>query len=216
MPVLFKKSKELEHNIDNYLDQVIQGGLLFKEGIRYYLSDELPEFEVRLQDIDELESDADDGRRIIENMLYEHTLLPESRGDILGIIENTDEVLNVTARTLMQFSVEKPEFPVSYHKRILDLTEVSVSAIEEIVAAIRAYFRDVSRVRDDIKKVMFYEKEADKIADAIKREIFNSGESKDLGWKLHMRDFVVNIEGISDTAEQVGDRLSIAAIKRSI
>ncbi len=216
MPILFKKSKELESNIENYLDQIIQGGLLFKEGIRYYLSGDLPEFEERLDDIDELESDADDGRRVIENMLYEHTLLPESRGDILGIIENTDEVLNVTARTLMQFSVECPDFPQPLHKRILDLTEVSVSATGELVAAIRAYFRDVSRVRDDITKVMFYEKEADKIADSIKRAVFQSSEIPELSKKIHIRDFIANIENISDTAEQVIDRLSIAAIKRTV
>jgi len=216
MPILFKKSKELENKIDNYLDQVVQGGLLFREGVKYYLSEEFETFEERLNRIDALESDADEGRREIENMLYEHTLLPDARGDVLGIIENTDEVLNVTAETLTQFSVEQPGFPEEYHKRILDLSEVSISSLDQLVAAIRAYFRDVSRVRDDINKALFYEKEADKIADSIKRQIFQSETITDFSRKLHLRDCVTNIENISDTAEVVCDRLSIAAIKRSV
>lgn len=216
MPILFKKSKELETNIDDYLDYVIRGGLLFKEGIRYFLKEEAETFQDYINQLDSMESDADKLRREIENKLYEYTLIPEQRGDVLGIIENTDEVINVTAESLMQFSVEQPIFPEEYHDQIRDLVEVSVSASDALVAAIRAYFRDVKSVRDSINKVLFYEKEADKIADKIKRAIFQSEEIPDIGSKMHIRDFIVKIEGISDTAEVVCDRLSIAAIKLSV
>ncbi|MCF7804433.1 MAG: DUF47 family protein [Candidatus Marinimicrobia bacterium] len=216
MPILFKKSKQLESGIESYLDFVIRGGLLFKEGIKYYLTEDRKAFQEHLDDLDDLESEADTLRRDIENMLYEHTLIPEHRGDVLGIIENTDEVINVTAESLMQFSVEQPSFPEKYHQQIRNLADASVSASDEIVSAIRAYFKEVSRVRDSINKVLFYEKEADKIADKIKRAIFQSDEIPELAEKMHIRDFIVKIEGISDTAEVVSDRLGIAAIKLSI
>lgn len=216
MPVLFRKTREMESRIDDYLDLVIRGGLLFKEGLKYYLSGEMEAFEERLSSIDSLESEADELRREIENRLYTQTLIPESRGDVLGIIENTDAVLNVAAETLMMFSVESPQFPRELHQMIQDLGEVSVTCIEELIATIRSYFRDVERVRDGTNRVLFFEKEVDTIADRIKRKIFHDDTIGDLSLKMHLRDCVEDIENISDTAEEVSDRLSIAAIKRSV
>lgn len=217
MPLLFRKTQEMETMIDEYLDRVVQGGLLFKEGLRYYLDGDLAAFEDRLADIDALESESDTIRRRIESQLYTQTLIPESRGDVLGIIEHTDEVLNITAETLMVLSVESPEIPEALRQMIRELGEVSVTCLDELITTIRAYFRDVERVRDGTTRVLFYEKEADKIADRIKRKIFKDDSiTGDLSRKLHLRDCVANIENISDTAEEVSDRLSIAAIKRTM
>ncbi len=206
----------MEAKIDDYLDLVVQGGLLFQEGIRYYLANDQEAFEDRLRSLDSLESEADELRRDIENRLYVQTLIPESRGDVLGIIENTDAVLNVSAETLSQLSVERPQIPVDLHDKIMDLVHVSVQAINELINAIHSYFREVDRVRNGTNRVLFYEKEADKIADRIKRIIFQDDGISDLSLKMHLRDCVTLIENISDTAEEVSDRLAIAAIKRSV
>ncbi len=94
MRVLLKKTKELEAQIDEYLDCVIRGALLLKQGVKYYLEGITDEFENRLQDLTHIESRGDELRRMIESKLYEHTLIPESRGDVLGLLESTDTVLN--------------------------------------------------------------------------------------------------------------------------
>ncbi len=216
MPVLFRKTKEMESKIDDYLDLVVRGGLFFKEGVRYYLSSDLEAFEDRLKSIDAVESEADELRREIKNDLYAQTLIPESRGDVLGIIENTDAVLNVAKKTLMMLSVETPKFPGRYHQMIRNLAEVSGTCIDELIATIRSYFRNVEQVRDGTNRVLFFEKEVDDIANRIKRQIFQDEAIADLSLKMHLRDCVEDIEHISDTAEEVGDRLSIAAIKRSV
>ena len=213
MALFFKKTKELENLIDEYLDNVIHGGLLFKQGIKYYIEDMTDDFEKRMKDLDELESHADKIRRKIINNLYIHTLIPEARGDVLGIIESTDKVLNVTAETLKQFYVEIPDILPDLHKLYLDLTDASIAALESLVAAIRSYFRDLTSVRDHINKVLFYEKEADKIGDKIKWKIFR--KDIHLSQKIHMRYFALHIQNISDNAEDVTDRLSIATIKRT-
>ena len=213
MALFFKKTKELEGKIEEYLDCVVQGGLLFKQGIKYYLEGMQDEFEKRMKDLDELESRADRIRREIINELYLYTLIPEARGDVLGIIESTDNVLNVTAETLKQFYVEIPDILPDLHKLYLDLADASIAALESLVAAIRSYFRDITSVRDHINKVLFYEKEADKIGDKIKWNIFR--KDIHLSQKIHMRHFALHIENISDNAEDVTDRLSIATIKRS-
>ena len=214
MAVLFKKIKNLEAQIDNYLDMVVKGGFLFKQGIKYFLEEQTEEFESRLVSIDTTESDADNLRRKIEKRLYTETLIPESRGDVLGLLEACDKVLNKTAETLHQFSVEVPFILPEVKSYYLELTDISVSALEEMVAAVRSYFTDINQVRDHINKVQLYESESDKIAEKIKRIVFRSDIR--LSQKMHMRYFALHIESIADEAEDVCDRLSIAAVKRFI
>ncbi len=212
MALLFKKTKLLEAQIDEYLDCVVRGALLFRQGVKYYLENSMDDFEERLNDLDSLESHGDQLRRQIETSLYEHTLIPESRGDVLGLLESTDAVLNTMNETLMQFSVEIPELIPELHQMYIELAEVSTAAVEAMVLAIRAYFRDLNAVRDHINKVQFYENESDKIARKIKRIVFR--KDLRLSHKIHMRYFAYHIENIADEAEDVTDRLAIATIKR--
>ena len=214
MPSFFKKTKSLEHEIDHFLDLIVQGSLFFIHGIEAYLSNKENEFERHLKSLSETESKADELRRTIESKLYIHTLIPESRGDVLGLMESSDKVLNLLAQTLSEFSVESPEFIPEVQSMYLDLAKVSCLSVEHMVAAIRAYFRDLAAVRDSIAKSIFYEKEADRIAEALKRVIFKTDLR--LSHKFHHRYFALHIESISDKAENVCDRLAIAAIKRDM
>lgn len=212
MAVLFKKTRELEAQIDDYLDTVDRGIMIFEQGLKFYLESRKEEFEDRLQDLRSLESKGDSLRREIENKMYIHTLIPESRGDVLGLLESTDKVLNRTASTLLNFSIETPEIPGELHQLYLDLSRAAGSAAENMIKAIRTYFRDMGAVRDFINKALFYEKENDKIAEKIKRNIFQ--RDIDLSQKVQLRVFAHHIELIADEAEDVCDRLAIATVKR--
>ncbi len=214
MTMIFKKIKSLEKQIDNYLDLVVKGGFLFKQGVKYYMESEKEEFQQRLDSLNETESDGDNLRRDIETRLYTETLIPESRGDVLGLLEACDRVLNLTAETLNQFYVEEPFILPELKNKYIELAEISISSLEEMVAAVRAYFTDVGAVKNYINKVQLYETESDKIATKIKYEVFR--KDVDLCQKMHMRYFALHIENIADEAEDVCDRLSIAVIKRSL
>lgn len=212
MAILLKKIKRLELQIENYLDLVVKGGFLFKQGVKYYLEEQTEEFENRMESIDITESDADHLRRKIETKLYLETLIPESRGDVLGLLESCDKVLNMTAETLLQFSIEIPFILPEVKNYYIELTEASISALEEMVAAVRAYFTDINSVKGHINKVQLFESESDKIAAKLKHIVFRTDIQ--LSQKMHMRYFALHIENIADEAEDVCDRLSIAAIKR--
>ena len=212
MAILFRKTKELESQIEEYLDTVDRGAMIFPQGLKYYFENRMDEFEQRYQDLRNLESNGDLLRREIENKVYTHTLIPDLRGDVLGLLESTDKVLNRMAKTLLNFSIETPDITDKLHKLYLDLAEASSSAAQNMVSAIRTYFRDLKSVRDFINKTLFFEKESDKIAEKIKRIIFQL--DIDLSLKTHMRVFTHHIELIADEAEDVCDRLAIASVKR--
>jgi len=209
----FKKSKILVTQIDEFLDIVSRGSIIFQNGIREYLDGEIDCFENTIAEISKLENRADELRHSIENQLYMNSLIPEFRGDVLGLLENMDTVINAEKKTLTQFSVEMPAIPAEFGKDYLALADVSMNAAEALVTAVRAFFHDFNMVKNYLHKVYFFEKEADKISDRLKRRIFAS--EIDLSRKIHLRYFTLHIETISDHAEDVADRLSISTIKRS-
>lgn len=210
--MFLKKTKKLETQIDEYLDLVIKGGLVFKLGLKCYLEDQMNEFESHLKDLRKIEDTADDFRRNIEIKLYTRTLIPESRGDVLGLLESMDKALNITAETLLEFSVEIPNLMAELKQDFLDISDSSIACLENTVSGIRSYFKNVDAVRDYVTKVQFYKKETNKIAERIKRTVFRT--DKELSYKIHTRYFTFHIERIAEQSEDVCDRLSIAIIKR--
>ncbi len=210
----FAKTKTLESQVDGFLDTIVQGVLALKQAIKAYLEGREDEFAACIKKVSDLESSADETRKHTETALYTYSLIPESRGDVLGLLENLDNVIDRAKAVVQSFEVQKPQIPEEYHPRFLELTDLSIQAVDNVVQAARSYFRDVRAVPDHINKVDFYESEADRIGLALKKLIFDS--ELDLSHKMHLRYFAERIEGISDIAEHVAERLNIAAIKRTI
>ena len=212
---LFSRSNLLEIEIDEFLNKLSQSALVFKHGVEIYLREGgSVEFTDKLNHVNTLESEADNLRRSIEVKLYTQTLIPEARGDVLGLLENLDHILNLFEGALWAFSIEAPDIPKEYHQGYLDLSEKGSRAVESVVLASRAFFRNIDAVADHNHKVMFYEKEADKISTKLKRAVFSS--DLDLAHKAHLRNFVEHIDNPADWAEDVADRLTIYVIKRNI
>lgn len=211
---LFKSSKVLEAQIDDFLDTVAEGGLVFRAGVMAYLDGDLPAFDAAIIKIDKLEARADKLSREVEAALYRHSLIPEHRGDVLGLLENTDNIIDRIKTSLNQFSVEQPTIPETFHDGFRKLADASCEAAEAVIVSARAFFRNADAVKDNLFKVHHFEKEADQISDSLKRAVFAS--DLELAHKIHLRYFALNVELVSDTAEGVADRLAIYAIKRNI
>jgi predicted phosphate transport protein (TIGR00153 family) len=213
---IFKTSNTLIRLIDDFFDAIEQGGIIFKIGVDDFLNGDMPKFEDGIKKILELERSADDKRREVEHILYTKSLLPQFRGDVIQLLEKTDDIIDIIKSNLSQFDVEVPFIPKELHTDIRKLTELSVNCIEEVIPAAREYFRSPERVKDHLHKVYFFESEADQLANDIKKRVFQDIPELKLSEKLHLRYFTLHIENVSDTAEVVADLLSVYAIKRTM
>jgi uncharacterized protein len=211
----FRQSKYLEGQIDEMLDAISEGIIVFEAGVGAYFDGDTESFKSKINNISELESKVDELRRNIENDLYQHSLIPEHRGDVLGLLESIDEVINTAKETLYQFEVERPFFHKDIIKNFKQLVNCSCKAAESLVIATRAFFRDVRTVKDHIYKVYHYEKEADTISHKLKQKVFQN-DKYELAQKMHLRYFALHIDSIADISETVADKLSIYTIKRNI
>ena len=214
MPLFNKSTQILAGQIDEFLDAVAQGGLVFRDGVHAYLAGDMERFDACIQTINDLEHKADDVSKSVETNLYRNSLIPEHRGDVLGLLETTDTVIDTAKTGLFQFSVEKPVIPQEFTPGFTTLADTSNEARQAMVIAARTFFRDPEAIKDHLFRVAHHEHDADVISDALKRRIFSS--DLELAHKIHLRYFARNLELVSDRAKDVSDRLAIYAIKRSL
>lgn len=212
---LFSKSRALEAEIEEFLQKLSDSALTFQSAVAAYLRDGATnEFELMVQQLGELESRDDALRRSIETQLYRQTLIPESRGDVLGLLETLDQVHGLMEAGLYALSIEKPLIPEPFVPHFQDLVEACVHSVDHLVLASRAFFTNIDEVSEHLQRVMHFEKEADKAGTILKRAIFES--DLDLARKMHLKSFAEYIDDVADGTEDVADRLSIYAIKRAI
>ena len=211
---LFRRTRHLEGQIDEFLDCLASSGMLFQKALKGYFEEGAGEaFEQAVITVHQYESRADQLRREIKSELFEQTLIPDLRADVLSLIEDMDHLISLHQANLYRFANELPVIPEEYQKNFNDLTEAVVQAVDYSVMATRAFFRDIEAVPNHAQKVMFYETEADKLVTKLIRAIFRSDLPK--VEMFHLRYFAERIDALANEAEDVVDSLAIYSIKRS-
>jgi len=215
MGIIFKKRIGIEKQVDDFLNQISEAGLLFKSGVDIYLKGKKNAFLKKTDEIAAVEHRGDMLRRSIEEQLYLKTLIPESRGDVLDLLENMDSLLDRFKGAIWRFEIERIEIDPEFHDEFKELVQNVVEASEAIVRSARAFFKNTGTVADHMHKVSFWETEADKVSTALQRKIFRREQMR-LSHKMQLRDFVRHVDKIADRAEDVADKLNIFVIKRSL
>ena len=170
---LFKRTKQLELKVDEILDVVSQSAMVFEQAIESYLYEGVGErFEQRLEQMVGLENRGDELGLQVELEMYHETLIPDARGDVLTLLEALDGIVNSFKGVLFYFSTETPDIPEDLRKQYHELAKLSCAAVESLVLAARAFFRDVNTVNDHLHKVHYYEKDADVLVTKMRRESF--------------------------------------------
>lgn len=200
--------------IDEFFTLIDQSSLVFLGGIRSYLKGDRDEFLRAMEKAGEMEREADDLRRKVQEALYRKSLLPEFRGDVLHLMEKMDDLIDIAKENLMQFDVENPFIPAEIHEAFLELAKTSINGVEAVVLSARNFFRDPRSVNDLLHRVYFYEQEADRLSNALKRKVYNELPGLNLSQKNHIRHFINQVEDLSDVSEGIADILAILAIKR--
>ncbi|GFM33228.1 DUF47 family protein [Desulfovibrio subterraneus] len=211
---ILRKKIGIEHKVDAFLDLVSESGIIYKRGIDSYTSHNLDAFKGHLENMVETERQADVLRRSIEDLLYRRTLIPESRGDVLRLIEGMDSLLGHFKGSMFRFEIERPNMRETLVKDLLALVECVVEAVEAVTCSIRSFFKNILAVSDHLHKVSYWEAEADKISTRLQTAIFRT-ENLELCESLQLSAFVRHVDAIADQAEDMADSLAIYVLKRA-
>ena len=93
---LFGQTKQLEREIDQFVDILSEVGLVFKSIVSLYLNNgNTDKFDEMVKQVSGMESKADKITKEVERALYEDTLIPDARSDVLRLLEHMDELIGM-------------------------------------------------------------------------------------------------------------------------
>lgn len=213
--VLFKRTRDVELKIAEFLTNIIHGGFLFSAGMEKYF-DKGPgdEFiDIRNQ-VSSFEAKNDDLRRAVEIQLYVQMILPDVRSDILKLLEGCDSVINAYEENLIALSVEQPKIPKEMHDDIMNMVKTTLECVNALIVSARCFFSGIP-LEEYTKQVSFMEHQIDVMAEDLKRSVFLD-KKINLAHALQLKQFIYAIERISDMSEDVADKVSIMSVKHSL
>jgi len=215
MDFFFGKKNAVYEKTEKYLNRIRETIEMFRKTMENYFGNGVSrEFKEMIENTHLSESMADDLRREIELEMYQKSLIPESRGDILGLIEATDAVLNKAQSVLYQIETESLNIPPELKEDLLKLINNNIYAFEGAIEGFRTLFHSLKDVREKVKEVDKRESSSDRMERDLIRRVFSS--DYEIGQKILLKDLVIEIGNISDKSEEVTDRLNIVAAKRMV
>jgi len=215
MVVFWKKQADIKKMIDSYLDMVDSCIRQFHQSMMRFLSTGCTqEFAWEVEETHKFESAADDLRRKIQMTLYGKALLPDSRGDLLLLLEFYDQIPSAAEDALFLTKVLCLEIPADMLEGIENLVEVNVEAYRRVRESMNTLFENPNETLYQTRGVDAKESESDRIERGLIEQIFKS--DMDSGEKMLFKELVQLIGKISDQAENTADRIGIVAIKRQI
>ena len=190
----------------------------FREAWTTVLADGINEsFDFQVDRTHKAESKADDIRRKVEFELYAKALLPESRGDILGLLETVDRVLTEAERTLYEIKLQEIDIPADLRPVFAQLVDVSCACCDALDKAVRLVFVDHGKLDAALEltqQVDDLESESDHLERRLIRMIFKLNTPT--GDKVLLKDLVQVLGRVADRAENVANRVRLASVKRRV
>jgi len=214
MTLFFKAQEKIQESIQEYFVRVDSCMEQFHRGMRYQLKGEPTGDQPDKGETHRLESRADDMRRDIEMTLYGRALLPESRGDLLGMLEAMDSVPNAAETALNIIVTEQIEIPDEYRDAFVELLEVNMDEYRLLRKTAETLFENPRQTPYLVKEVDVKESTSDRIERRLIVDVFSSDMDK--ADKILLKDVIVAMGNISDRAENAADRMGIIAIKRRV
>jgi|TARA_B100000809_G_scaffold241993_1_gene265694 predicted phosphate transport protein (TIGR00153 family) len=212
---LLSRTKKLEIQIEEFLDKVTESTELFSIAFKVYLAEGVDtQFEEFMNKIQATEREGDELRRQIETELYERTLIPDLRSDVIWLIENMDKLTNTCKANLFRLSIQQPEIPDKLRATYIELIDITIDCVDKVVFTARNFFEDHESVADLAREVALLETKADEVSSPLQRRIFDS--DLDLSQKMQLRYFVEHFDELANQSEDIADQLAISAIKRRI
>lgn len=213
--LLFKKEQQVESLIYRYLDNLKMTQENFLRAMDVYFEKGFCEdFDFLIAQTHKVESKADDIRYEIETMMYAKALIPESRGDILGLLEAIDQIPGLFELILYMIQTQRlstPDFLVLDFK---ELIRVSLECCDLLIKEVGTLFRKPGDIRSLVSTIDNNESYCDHIERRIITKIFDSDIDPFL--KVQLKEMIIQMGEISDQADRVSRRIYIISIKRRV
>jgi len=211
----FKKQRQIESLIYSYLEDLELSQQHFSEAFNICLKDGIcGDFDFQTDLTHKFESKADDTREEIKTLMYGKALLPESRGDIMGLLEAMDEVPRLFELVLHMIRTQKLLIPEFIILDIKDLLDICLESCHLMLKQVETLFKRTEGIRAYVSTIDHNESHGDHLERRIITKIFDS--DIDPFQKLQLKEMTVSIGEIADQVDRISKRVNIINMKRRV
>ncbi|MEJ2726061.1 MAG: DUF47 family protein [Deltaproteobacteria bacterium] len=211
----FKKQRQIESLIYSYLENLRITQQRFSEALGLCLDHSTNgTFTFLTEQTHKFESKADDIREEISTLMYAKALLPESRGDIMRLLEEVDVIPRILETVLYMIKTQKLSIPDFVVPDIEKLVSVSLASFDLMLRQVENLFKRRHEIRALVTTIDYNESECDHIQRRIITKIFDSDLDPFL--KMQLKELISCIGEISDQADRVSKRVNIISMKRRV
>jgi predicted phosphate transport protein (TIGR00153 family) len=160
------------------------------------------------------ESKADDVREEIKMLMYSKVLLPESRGDIMGLLESIDSIPHTLEIILNMILTQKLAIPDLIADDVREMVSLSMGTCDLMIQQVEDLFQRGRRIPELLDVIDEKESQCDVIERQIITTLFDS--DIDPFQKLQLKELVVLVGDITDQIDRVSKRINIISLKRRV
>ena len=167
------------------------------------------------KEVRKTESEADDLLKQIQRTMLEGAMLPAYREDYISLLELLDKVANTAedvAQTLRLIRPDIPEEIRPYFAQVVDLTVEQWAPVPDMIAGLLEGRSGLIEAAEFLDKK---EGQIDKIQRSTTRIVFRDLQLR-LSHQMLLKELLDQTCHVSDRIEDVGDRISLIAIKHAL
>jgi predicted phosphate transport protein (TIGR00153 family) len=210
---MFRRNRELRQKVLEYLDSARDTIEDFERGIHDALNKGRQSLEKLVADTHARESVCDQLRQRIELDLFEQSLLPETREDLMLMLERLDLIVNQSEdvlRSLWLQQIELPAFIKGDYQALVSLVSRSAQRAFEMARQAIAAKGDARAMHDEVDAI---ESNGDRLEQTMIRRLFEQ-QKLPLAEKMLVRDVVQQTGQMAALAEDAADWILIFVAKQ--
>ncbi len=214
---MLRRKRNLEVNtlIRKHVELVMSAVHELSQVLSHYLKDEQA-YKEGSHRVHNLESEADRLRFDIEHLLFAGAYLPNQRQDWIDILESLDRVANKAEDASDAIVLMRPPISEPVGENLLEVMNLTVEAFSHVPDLIEKFLLgEFQNVRDAAREMGRVESKVDQLQFDTTRMIYK-GKDLDTALKLTLMLFLERLTAVSDQIENLGDCLSLIAIKRRL
>jgi predicted phosphate transport protein (TIGR00153 family) len=212
---LFKKENQLNNLISNYLENLVKTQEHFVKAMDTCLDEGIcGEFAFLIEQTHKFESKADDIRDEINYLMYSRALIPESREDVMNLIEQVEVIPRIFELILHLIRTQKIKIPDFALPEVKNLIRMSVESCDLMIKQIELMLKNREGIRALMTTIDHNESHCDHIERSLMTKVFDSG--LDPIHKIQLKELIIAMGEVSDQADRVSKRVNIMVLKRRV
>ena len=209
--MLSRKEGKVDRLIQKHIEEVGAAVEAAKEALFAYLDGDWEKFKQMVRAADSKESDADAVRREAEDTLYSGGYLPAYREDFSILLDLIDNMADDAEGIADFLRIESPKVLPQCEGVLKQIAEKTLEGFFAFRKSFYFLYEDMKKAYSTTEQVRTLEKEIDKLQDDLLCKIFQSDLS--LAEKVHLRELVLKLGEISNSAENASDKVRGLTLK---